>query len=232
MGHEAFVAVWDTSTCETVATVPDVHANAVSAMAFSNSSTMLATVGLDEDHTISVFEWRSGSVVARMYGGSAHIFGISFSRQDEDLAVVGVKTVRFYSGIMSKSPTCSRPTLGSVGSMQPFICVTYFTGNPVVGTRDGNIYMFVDNALKTTVKAHDGSVNTIDVDGQGTSLVTGGKDGAVRIWNVHLECTKEITVSGVYPQSGNPTVKAVCFSADGNNLLIGTRGAGNPGGCR
>ena len=162
--------------------------------------------------------------MARMYGGSAHIFGISFSRQDEDLAVVGVKTVRFYSGIMSKSPTCSRPTLGSVGSMQPFICVTYFTGNPVVGTRDGNIYMFVDNALKTTVKAHDGSVNTIDVDGQGTSLVTGGKDGAVRIWNVHLECTKEITVSGVYPQSGNPTVKAVCFSADGNNLLIGTRG--------
>ena len=50
--------------------------------------------------------------------------------------------------------------------------------------------MFVDNALKTTVKAHDGSVSTMDVD-TGTSLVTGGKDGAVRIWNVHLSVQRK-----------------------------------------
>lgn len=224
-GHDPFVVVWDTATCQSVATIPDVHANAVSCMAFSNNSKLLATVGLDEDHTISIYEWRSGSVVTRMYGGSAHIFDIAFSKQDKDLVACGVKYIRFFTDIMNKAPTCSRPTLGSVGSMQSFMCCNYFAGAPVVGTRDGNIYMFVDNALKTTVKAHDGSVSTMDVDSTGTCLVTGGKDGAVRIWNVHLECTKEITVNSVFPDSGNAAVKAACFSPDANNILIGTRGA-------
>ena len=124
-GHEPFVVVWDTATCQSVANIPDIHANAVSCMSFSNNSKLLATVGLDEDHTISVFEWRTGSVVTRMYGGSAHIFDISFSKQDKDLVACGVKYIRFFTDILNKAPTCHRPTLGTVGSMQSFMCCNY-----------------------------------------------------------------------------------------------------------
>jgi len=225
MGHKAFVAVWDTKTCVTLATIPDIHANAVSCLSFSNNGKLLVTVALDEDHIISVYEWSSGSLVSRMYGGTSHIFSVCFSSTDLGLLTVGVKDIKIWSGIMHHTPTMISPPLGAVGNMQPFLCCAYFTGAPLVGTLDGNLYLFENNVLKTAVKAHDGSVSCIDVDRAGTFVVTGGKDGAVRIWNVHLECTKEITMMSVLPSTPNGAVKSVAFSADANNLIIGTRGA-------
>ena len=224
MGHEPFVAVWDSNTCRTLATIPDLHSKSVSNLAFSFSSNLLATVGLDEDHTISIYDWRSGMLVSRAYGGSAHVLDIAFSEDDLHVVSCGIKEIRVWSNIMSRTPTYVKPALGEIGQVQPYLTCRYFAGNPTVGTADGNLYMFVDNALKTAVKAHDAPVATMAVNLQGNSLVTGGKDGAVRIWNVHLECTKEIPIGAVY-SSNNPKVRSVAFSADGNNIVIGTRGS-------
>eukprot|EP00606_Chrysophyceae_sp_TOSAG23-5_P001243 GSChrysophyteH2.ASY1.ANO1.529.1 assembled CDS len=225
MGHEPFVCVWDTVTCKTVATIPGYTQNAISCLKFSNNSKLLAVVGLDEDHTVSVWEWRNKSLVSRFQAGSSHVFDIAFNKLDTSMITVGVKDVKFWSGIMSYAPTCVRPPIGTVGNMQPFMTCAYFCGNPIVGTLDGNLYSFENDALKTAVKAHDGAVSCMHVDSQGTFIVTGGKDGAVRIWNVHLECTKEITIMSIVPTSPNPAVKSVAFSADSNNLIIGTRGS-------
>lgn len=224
MGHEPFVVVWNSQTCETVATIPDLYTKAVSNVAFSSNSALLATVGLDDDHTISIYDWRSGMLVSRAYGGSAHILDIAFSDDDLNMISCGIKEIRIWSQVSSRTPSYVKPTLGEVGQSQPFLCCRYFAGNATVGTGDGNLYLFVDNCLKTVVKAHDGPVATMSVNLQGSFLATGAKDGAVRIWNVHLECTKEITIATIY-QSQNPKVRSVAFSSDGNNVLVGTRGA-------
>lgn len=224
MGHKPFVAVWDSETCQTLATIPDLHCKSISNLAFSSSSALLATVGLDEDHTISIYDWRSGMLVSRAYGGSAHILDISFSDDDAHVISCGIKEMRVWSQITSRTPTYIKPTLGEIGQSQPYLCCRYFAGSPTIGTADGNLYMFVDSALKTAVKAHDGPVATMSVNMQGNFLASGGRDGAVRIWNVHLECTKEITIGSVYP-SNNPKVRSVAFSTDGNNVIIGTRGS-------
>jgi len=105
---------------------------------------------------------------------------------------------------MGHTPTFVRPTLGTVGNLQPFLCCAYFAGSPLIGTVDGNLYQFQDGRLKTAVKAHDGNLSAMHVSPTGTEVVTGGKDGAVRIWNVHLECTKEITITSVWPDSPMP----------------------------
>ena len=224
MGHEPFVAVWNSQTCETLATIPDLYTRSISNLAFSSSSSLLATVGLDDDHTISIYDWRSGMLVSRAYGGSAHVLDIAFSDDDLNVISCGIKEIRIWAQISSRTPSYIKPALGEVGQSQPFLCCRYFAGNATVGTGDGNLYMFADGSLKTAVKAHDGPVAAMGVNNQGNFLVTGAKDGAVRIWNVHLECTKEITVSTVY-QSQNPKVRSVAFSADGNNIIVGTRGA-------
>lgn len=225
LGHEPFVSIWDTATCKEVISMPDTFSNAVSCMAFSNNSKLLAAVALDEDHTVTVFEWRTRTVISRCYGGTSHIFDVCFSDKDLGMVTCGVKDVKIWKGIMSKSPSFIRPPLGSVGALQPFLCCRYFTGNPCIGTLDGNVYMFADGVLKTTVKAHDGTVSTMDVNSQGTNLLTGGKDGAVRLWNVNLECVKEITVMSVYPDSPSPAVKSVAFNSSADNILIGTKGS-------
>ena len=224
MGHQPFVAVWDSTTCQTLATIPELHPRAISAMAFSRSADLLATVSLDEDHTISVYDWKRSMVMCRAYGGSAHVLDVCFSDDDQSLVTCGVKEIKFWAGVMSRAPTSSRPTLGEIGQLQPFLCCRYFAGNPTVGTSDGNLYIFVDNSLRHAVKAHDGAVTAMDVSLLGNLLVTGGKDGAVRIWSVHLECSKEITIDSVLQSSG-PRVRSVAFSADANNLVIGTKGA-------
>ena len=224
MGHEPFVAVWDPQTCATLATIPDLHSKSVSNLAFSFSSKLIATVGLDEDHTISIYDWRSGMLVSRAYGGSPHVLDIAFSEDDLNLVTCAVKEIRVWSNIMSRTPSYIKPALGEIGQLQAYLTCRYFAGNPTIGTADGNLYVFIERTLKTAVKAHDGPVATMAVNSQGNSLVTGSKDGAVRIWNVHLECTKEIPIGAVY-SSNNPKVRSVAFSADGNNVIIGTRGA-------
>jgi microtubule-associated protein-like 6 len=224
MGHEAYVTVWDATTLQNLATLPDLHLRSVSNLVFSSSSALIATVGLDEDHTISIFDWKTGMLVTRMHGGSSHVLDIAFSDDDKNLVSCGIKEMRFWSDIMSRTPSYFKPTLGEIGQSQPYLTCRFFAGNPTVGTGDGNLYIFVDNALILAVKAHDGPVATMSVNIQGNLLVTGGKDGAVRIWNAHLECTKEIPVGTVF-DSINPKVRSVAFSADGNNIIVGTRGA-------
>ena len=225
MGHEAVACVWDTSTSKLIATIPDVHSHSVSSMAFSNNMKMLVTVGLDVDHTVSVYEWETGTTVSRSYSGTAHVFDTCFSSDDQGLITCGQKDIKFWSGIMGHTPTFIRPALGAVGNLQPFLCCAYFAGSPLIGTIDGNLYQFVDDKLKTAVKAHDGNLSAMHVSPTGTEVVTGGKDGACRIWNVHLECTKEIAITSVWPDSPNPAVKSVAYNADGNNIIVGTKGA-------
>ena len=82
MGHEPVVAVWDARTLATLAILPDLQLNGVSCLAFSNDNKLIATVSMDSDHTLSVYDWRRRLMVSRCYGGVGHIFDACFSDDD------------------------------------------------------------------------------------------------------------------------------------------------------
>ena len=72
------------------------------------------------------------------------------------------------------------------------------------------------------IRAHRGIINTLDRTmggGAGIELVaTGGDDGIVKIWEGGHEASKQaVAAFGL-----NCPVTAVCWSADGSNLYIGT----------
>ena len=64
----------------------------------------------------------------------------------------------------------------------------------------------------------------MDVNQAGDMLVTGGKDGMVRVWNNSVEMVREIDVKNVI-NSLSTKVRAVAFDPSGRNVAIATRGA-------
>lgn len=226
LGVRPRVFVWSSETCQALVSLSELQMKSVTALAFSSARdnyTLLAVVGLDDDHTISVYNWRLNYVVSKGYGGSNHILDVCFSDNSRELTAVGVKYINMWN-VSKRGMSNKRPVIGDIGRMQPFLCVVYFADSTVVATSDGNLYSFVNYSLKSIMKAHEGAVNAMHVSMDGLQLVTGGRDGACRVWNQALECVKEITVEGCIT-SCSPRVRSVAFSPDRSRLVIGTRGA-------
>lgn len=151
---------------------------------------------------------------------------ICFSDNDLNFITCGLKEVKLWT-LSTWACSSSVLKLNDGGRPQPFMTCVYFVGKPTVGTVDGHLYVFDDYAMHHAVKAHDGGVHAMHVSYSKTQLVTGGKDGVIRIWNIQLDCVKEILVENVLNSSStiSTRVRSVCFSKDGNFLLVGTRGA-------
>lgn len=57
----------------------------------------LASVGLDDHHTLNVWDWRRGKVVASARGHSDRIFDVQFNPHNPtELVTCGVKHVKFW----------------------------------------------------------------------------------------------------------------------------------------
>jgi WD40 repeat protein len=227
IGETPRVLIWDTRTCTTLRILPDIQMKAIVSLAFSNSGDLVAVVSLDNDHTISVYEWRSNLLLCRGFNGSKRIVQVSFSDDDRQLLSCGLKEIKVWN-LSTWSLSSITQTICDGGRHQPFLCCTYFSNLPTVGTVDGHFYVFQQNTLHHAIKAHSGGVHAIHVSLTGDQLVSGGKDGLIKIWNSSLDCVKELSVETILPAaqpSISPRVRSVCFSKDSQFLLVGTRGA-------
>ena len=243
MGFNPTVAVWDAKTCKNLFSLPenDRPKNGACCVAFSRNTDLLIFVGMDEQHTISVYDWKSCVLVSRCHGGAKRVLGVCFTEDvdavdgesDGDIGFIsyGVRELRIWTKARSRFPICSRAELGEVGVLQTYLTCAMFNGQPNVGTSDGNLYVFESRSsavLKHAVKAHIGAVNamhTCQVVSSGTKqLVTGGRDGAIRLWNTDHECIKEFMVETILSNCYSPRVRSVAFNQDGSRIVVGTRG--------
>lgn len=230
MGQNPMVFIWETKTCKTRAIIPEKQLNAISCIAFSSNNELIAIVNMDKDHIISVYDWKMNLVLSKAYGGCKRILGIFFTGTEDGtnngygLVTYGVHEIRFWNKIFSKFPTSIRPKLGESGLLQNFLCGEMFNNRPVIGTSDGYIYIFSENILAQKIKAHTGPLTAMDVSITKNLLVTGGKDGSIRIWSADNSCLKEFSLESIL-ESHNPSVRSVAFNSDGTMLVVGTRAA-------
>lgn len=225
MGLNPVITVWNPNTCERLATMPDKHFKAVSTIVFSPSSEILAASTLDIENTVTIYDWKNQLVLSRTLGGHRKLLNMCFSYDESVLCGCGVKSIVFWRNIKSRHPTSLKANLGGLGKLQTFLSCVYFGNSFVVSTMDGHLYLFSDNTLTQTVKAHDGSIYSIVVSTDKICLCTAGKDGVIRFWSTNLECINEIELNRVINASSSISVRSLSFSIDGNNLLIGTSAA-------
>ena len=97
-----------------------------------------------------------------------------------------------------------------------------------MGTREGNLYVFVNRVLSQVIEAHKKAITCICTLNEG--VVTGGRDGLVKLWNPQLQCINTFNLATLY--TGNHyqglrglSVRSVWWdSNDANTILVGLRG--------
>lgn len=228
-GESARVFVWESQTCKTLAAISEEQAYCVVSLAFSphENAKYLAIASNDQFHTVSIHDWRVSCCVCKFYTGTAKLLGLAFFQPPQSglaLVTVGMHTIHFWSDVEhSRHPTCTTVNYKEVGRPQAFVSVKVFQGKPIIGTADGNLYICEMGEVKQTVKAHIGAVFAMSVAGH--SLVTGGQDGVLRLWDPHFECLKEFALSALSKQNHQHAVRALAIRNDNQAILAGTQGA-------
>jgi microtubule-associated protein-like 6 len=204
---------------ETIQAFTGFHRRAVTNLAFDPSGKYLLSVGADEFHSMVVFDWENGVVKTRTRTNEAKTLAVDFTKDSKGAVQVGDGFITFWD-FDGANANAKNAILGGKGKLQPFFSVGWTGNYPVVGTTDGHLYRFLGRKLDVAVKAHSSTVYTIQ--STNTGIVTGGREGLVKIWTQSLECTIAIDMQML--GSLNPAVKSVCWDNDLGKVLVGTAG--------
>lgn len=188
----------------------------------------MASVGLEDDHFIAVWDWKRGQLLSQTRGHKSKIFDIKWSPTSEQLVSVGMKHIKFWkpagAGLIGKGGI-----FGAVTKITSMLCVSFSRdGTAYTGGANGMIHKWTGNQLSSRVKAHEGPVFAIYAVEKG--FITGGKDGSVALWDATFTtCVKQypikksVLVPGSPPMfDDQPTVRAVTLAK--GRIYAGTSG--------
>ncbi|KAG7257658.1 hypothetical protein CRUP_015754, partial [Coryphaenoides rupestris] len=191
----------------------------------------LVSVGIDEDHSIVVWDWKKGERLAKARGHKDKIFVVKSNpfRMDK-LLTVGMKHIKFWQH-SGGGLTFRRGILGGQGGKQEtMMSACYGRSEDLVfsGATSGDVFVWRDTSLVKTIKAHDGPVFAMCSLDKG--FVTGGRDGVVELWDDMFErCLKSYAIkrASLSPSSkgllleDNPSIRAI--SLGHGHILVGTK---------
>ena len=159
VGRDPAIHIWNATSLDTLSILKGEHERGVCAVSFSPDGKRLASVGLDNDHSIVVWSWKKGEKLATTRGHKDKIFGISWNPYSGDqLVTVGVKHIKFWSAV-GGGFTSKRGVFGKKGKPTTMLCVEYGAeGVCFTGGADGHIYHWNGSTLTKTVEGHKGPV--------------------------------------------------------------------------
>eukprot|EP01119_Soliformovum_irregulare_P013844 TRINITY_DN3722_c0_g1_i1.p1 TRINITY_DN3722_c0_g1~~TRINITY_DN3722_c0_g1_i1.p1 ORF type:complete len:1927 (-),score=428.61 TRINITY_DN3722_c0_g1_i1:16-5796(-) len=213
IGKDPYIAVWDTKTMTTVALLKHFHQRGICSLGFSHDGKYLVSVGLDDDHTLALWDWKEGRVIAQDKASNERIFDIEPSPYSNTIVTCGVKHIKFwtYSG---NSLVQKKGIFGTAGEITTILCIGFGhnDGKTYTGTLTGEVYIWQENRLISVIQAHKGPLYSVDEYDNG--FLTGGKDGLLRIWTKDFK--PEATVS-----LGRYNLRSISYSH--GKILLGTK---------
>ncbi|XP_078612841.1 echinoderm microtubule-associated protein-like 6 [Branchiostoma floridae x Branchiostoma japonicum] len=229
VGKNPAIHVWESENMENLAVLQGQHARGVCELDFTAAGTRLASVGLDDDHSIVIWDWKTSTPLATTKGHKDKIFGVQWNPYDSARFVtIGIKHIKFWT-LSGNSFTSRRGIFGSAGEINTMVSVAHgstpedvYTGAP-----SGQVYVWRGNNLARTVQAHSGPCFSVKVDGH--DILTAGKDGVVCMWTEDFaKCVKRYTINRHFLQAGRaalledkPPVRTVCPGEGA--VLVGTK---------
>jgi microtubule-associated protein-like 6 len=98
----------------------------------------------------------------------------------------------------------------------------------VTGTVTGHLYVWEGRNMVRPVKAHDRSVTAIHAAHGGWSegaVVTGSKDGTVKLWNADIRLVKVFDMGMATPAPRKLPVRSVCYDPQRERIVVGMLGS-------
>eukprot|EP00049_Salpingoeca_infusionum_P015006 m.287561 g.287561 ORF g.287561 m.287561 type:complete len:1929 (-) comp15790_c5_seq3:4131-9917(-) len=181
VGKDAVTHVWHMQTKETKSILKGFHTRGVCAVDFHPDGKRLISVGLDNDHSICLWNWVKGVKLASARGHKDKIFSIKFNSFDPNQFVtVGVKHIKFWSQ-KGASFTGKRGVFGKAGKQETMLSAVPGDEQTVyTGGASGSIYVWKGTQLQKVHKGHSAAVYCLAASESG--FISGSKDGTVMVW--------------------------------------------------
>ncbi|KAM6977453.1 echinoderm microtubule-associated protein-like 6 [Aplochiton taeniatus] len=228
IGLAPSIHVWDALSKQTLSVLRCAHAKGVGYLNFSATGKLLLSVGVEPEHTITVWRWQEGTKVTSVGNHGDRIFVVEF-RPDSDsqFVSVGIKHIKFWT-LVGGSLMYKKGVIGSVedGRMQTMLSVAFGANNlTFTGAINGDVYVWREHFLvRVVAKAHSGPVFTMYTTLRDGLIVTGGKErptkegGAVKLWDQEMKRCRAFQL-----ETGQTVenVRSVCRGK--GKILVGTK---------
>ncbi|PIO34704.1 hypothetical protein AB205_0219210 [Aquarana catesbeiana] len=165
------IHIWDAMNKQTHSVLRCYHSKGVCSVSFSATGKLLLSVGLDQEHTITIWKWQEGAKIASKVGHNQRIFVAEF-RPDSDtqFVSVGMKHVRFWT-LAGRALLSKKGMMSSIedARMQTMLAVAFGAvqgrwGSEAVGSGAEEVSCFQAGDWP------DNRLCQISMQGQGESL--------------------------------------------------------------
>ena len=129
------IFVWDTTTCETIQKLSGFHRRAVRLLEFSPRGDKLLSTGEDDYHSVAVYEWKSGRLIASSKVDGERVFSARFKNETE-FVTVGAKHVKIWK-LNGANLEAQKGLFGKLGPTAIISCTWAFRGKLFTGTPKG-----------------------------------------------------------------------------------------------
>ena len=237
VGKDPSICVWSSTTCELLAELKGFHQRAVCALSFDGTGKFLASVGMDDDHSVAVYDWQSRRMLANSKGDVNRVFNCEYNPHDGRLVTGGVKHLKFW--VMEGGYLVGkRGVYGRMGAVSTILSIAFHPdGSTLTGTQGGCVYQWADGGEQCIQKfetVHQGPVHDLFVNED--YIISGGKDGKVHFFTQYFEKVFTIdmakVVENITDLQGKPLCsydgKSPCVKSiflEGTQLLVGTKGS-------
>ncbi len=219
-GFRPSIHIWDCDSCAIIASIVGFHRGGVSRMSFSPDHELLASLGMDPYHSISVDRWRTSERLWVMRTTSFKVHDLRFLANDI-LASCGEYHVYFWKKTSDRDVKFKRYR-GQGAEIKPekevFWCIGNINDIVYTGSEGGFIQIWEGRNVIRGIKAHTGPIYASAKVGE-NGLVTACGSGKVLLWSENLDIIATFNVSSLGPVIGS--VYAVYYDPVATKILLG-----------
>jgi microtubule-associated protein-like 6 len=245
------ISVWDALECRELCRMDSCHQRGVVSLSFCPEGNQLLSVGLDDNNTHCLWTdigggWSRVEKSAENKSGTQPILFSKWVNPSNpmvtdgqyELLTGGAKSLYFWkiegATIKSKSGR-----FGSKYKQAPILCVANLNTKDgwrlIAATSTGDLYVYEKREVINGVeKAHVGAILSLAESGNDCKfMVSGGKDGHIRVWNQALQSISSFDVSSFSVVDASVASIDICpFNIESNDesgnrsrsILVGTYG--------
>ncbi|KAI9094908.1 WD40-repeat-containing domain protein [Phlyctochytrium arcticum] len=222
---------------------------------FNTEGDKLASVGMDPDYMLTIWDWKQEKIVLRSKAFSQDVYNVAFSPEtDGQLTTAGMGHIKFWRMASTFTGLKLQGYIGKFGLTELTDISTFVQlpdGKVLSSTDTGNLLLWDGGMIKCEIAGkgrkpcHQGKVEVVTLlDGE---IITAGEDGYIRVWDFETIDTADVVTTGSAgsqggaPDAGAPTnsvAQARVFEMEpideilvGKDVKVGVNnfGQGNPG---
>lgn len=173
----SIIHVWDAITMSLKVSIQVLGRYGIQILAFSPTGDRIASISRDLDHTLSLHDCATGSIIGSGKGFSSpnDVLGLAYASNGDEMVIVGKKKIRFFRGLnaVKRDLGATEGKITHMWKKRTYCCVAYAGNDAVVGCSDGTLYRFKGTTCVAVVQAHSPNEPILCMISKGGIVVTG-----------------------------------------------------------